>query len=1543
MDIKILEEYKKRLVNFSGRNQTLKRNKLYAKRAFDLTKAEKYEENLMNSILNEILCDTSKEVIVVNKNKKIVLDDNDIEKINKDYLKLIKNSQKIKALYSSKELNTMLEEKNSIIKIKKILEEEKKESIKNELDGIFRSLDILKNEIDTVEKETGLYQLYIGYPFLEGKLEDGTEVRAPLFLFPCRLEKKDGKFIYKNLNENSIYINRSFLLAYSSATKKEFKNIKEEYDTVQEIFSIDENLKIGKNYLKECLNFLYKNEIYINENFSEKVECYKDYKKNDYLKFNRGELYLRNYFIVGQYTIGDNGIYKDYESLCGKENLNHEIVDTLLAYDKEEIYDNDEITTFVEKNGKIDEKQSFFITELDYSQEKAIKMAEELKSLVIYGPPGTGKSQVIANIISDNLAKNKKVLVVSEKRTALDVVYKRLEKCKLAERIGFVHDIKSDRKKIFEKIVAILDEVENEKNEKNGTNNIENISEGIENRIKKLDDLKTILFKKQSCGISLYELYSNSKLEGEKILEIINNFEKYNFFNYEELNLFIKTLEDIKNNLIYDSIPILTNRNSFKEKSDLENITLVQKLQNINQFYKKNKEENEINNIKENIEKNYNDLLEKSDNEKENFENNIENELKKLKLLLNDEIEKNKIELQDNILNKKEKIKIVLKNEILLVENKLQNLKSDLERVKIFDPEIYKDLENLNKKRKEYNSLSFFSILKKMKLKKELMNLQYGNTIDEKLKQIEEIQNLKIDNQEILDKLIFVLNSRSLKELKNNINEKILKFERLKRELVNLEIVEEDLYFSWEVNQEILEMNNLQEEYNLLFEPLKVLNKNKTKLNNKNLVHLLNEVEKLINKLESYSKKRQKYIEELKNDFKNIQINNLVGLRYFSDVLNKYDCMIEARKIKEYFEKVTNVFLDIDEISKEFKIKAEEMYSRFFNSQESIFCEITEILNNDFEKIRDYDIKKSNLDSNEKNIFDLFKKSIDKNKFLINLKNTYCLKWIEESERENRIILSDIQYFEEIKNSSFKLIQEKKKLIPKFILEKWNNKIRSNFKYNRRGKEITYSEIRNEAIKKRKILSLRNYIAKFKAEGLFDILPCWLLTPETVSDILPLDENIFDIIIFDEASQIFVEKAIPSIYRAKSIVIAGDDKQLQPNSVAKKKLDVFDEIEGEEEIEEEFEENDNIALDEVSLLDVAKKMYKGALLSYHYRSNYEELINFSNYAFYKGRLIIAPNRENKEYLPIERIKVEGIWENRKNLKEAEETYKIVKNILKERKENESIGIVTFNENQRELIRTFLEDQCEKDSEFSYLYQKEKDRHEENEDKSIFIKNIENVQGDERDIIIFSIGYAKDIETGRVASRFGTLSQAGGENRLNVAISRAKKKIYVITSIEPEELMVETSKNDGPKLFKKYLQYVKAVSEKDENSKTEILKSLFKMYDIKESKELHFDSDFEKEVYSALKDCNYEVHTQVGVSGYRIDLGIYSRNKSEYILGIECDGATYHSSPSARERDVYRQKFLESRGWTIHRIWSKDWWRSPEKEIKKIRNILEKIS
>ena len=204
-----------------------------------------------------------------------------------------------------------------------------------------------------------------------------------------------------------------------------------------------------------------------------------------------------------------------------------------------------------------------------------------------------------------------------------------------------------------------------------------------------------------------------------------------------------------------------------------------------------------------------------------------------------------------------------------------------------------------------------------------------------------------------------------------------------------------------------------------------------------------------------------------------------------------------------------------------------------------------------------------------------------------------------------------------------------------------------------------------------------------------------------------------------------------------------------------------------------------------------------------------------------------------------------------------------------------------------------------------------------------------MQGDERDIIIFSTAYAKN-ENERVASRFGTLNQEGGENRLNVAISRSKKKIYLVTSIEPEDLVVENSKNQGPILFKKYLQYVRAVSNNNKAEQEIILNSVLDTKSYDRGLQRNHDSEFEAEVYDELVKVGYEVHTQVGVSGYKIDLAIYDKEQDKYVLGIECDGAAFHSSKSARERDIHRQKYLESRGWNIFRIWSKNWWRNPKR-------------
>ena len=215
--------------------------------------------------------------------------------------------------------------------------------------------------------------------------------------------------------------------------------------------------------------------------------------------------------------------------------------------------------------------------------------------------------------------------------------------------------------------------------------------------------------------------------------------------------------------------------------------------------------------------------------------------------------------------------------------------------------------------------------------------------------------------------------------------------------------------------------------------------------------------------------------------------------------------------------------------------------------------------------------------------------------------------------------------------------------------------------------------------------------------------------------------------------------------------------------------------------------------------------------------------------------------------------------------------------------------------------------------------------------------MENVQGDERDIIIFSIGYARN-EYGKVVAHFGSLSVEGGENRLNVAITRAKEKIYVVTSIEPEELIVEGSKNAGPKIFKSYLKYVRAISNKKYKEAGFILDS-FKPSLPNSNMEV-INNSIENDIKNELLKLGYFVETNLGNTDYKLSLAVYDKKIDRYLLGIECDYAAYKSSDSILERDVYRTKFLQSRGWNIMRVWSRDWWMNKNKVI---TNIVKAIN
>ena len=538
---------------------------------------------------------------------------------------------------------------------------------------------------------------------------------------------------------------------------------------------------------------------------------------------------------------------------------------------------------------------------------------------------------------------------------------------------------------------------------------------------------------------------------------------------------------------------------------------------------------------------------------------------------------------------------------------------------------------------------------------------------------------------------------------------------------------------------------------------------------------------------------------------------------------------------------------------------------------------------------------------------------------------TYFL--LNTFEEENRIAMTGIANFGNTVTSIINNMTGKKELTKERMKAALSESFYQEILMSKRYLEIC-----------RQIQSQRKWsIAKFLDRFSFELLSgikVWLMTPETVSEVLPLQDGLFDLLIFDEASQIYIEKGIPSIVRAKKVVVAGDHKQLRPSSLGFGRIDVDD-----EEVMEEDTET-TAALEEESLLDLARFKYPSVMLNYHYRAKFEELINFSNYAFYDAKLTVSPNTVKPEKAPIEVIKIDnGMWKGRCNKEEAKKVVSIIKAFLLDRKNKETVGIITFNTNQREAILDEIDRECLKDQEFSNLYKKELERTDNGEDIGIFVKNIENVQGDERDHIIFSIGYAKN-EEGKVVRNFGWLNQQGGENRLNVAISRAKRKITIVTSIFPEELEVNDLKNMGPKLYRKYLEYCFAISKKDTTTATVILNSLI---DNKESVEEKEIEPFTKEIIDTLALSGITAEASVGMGNYKVDIAIKNTKGDKYILGIELDKNLYKEKLDDRERDIFRKQYLECRGWTVYRLWCKDWWRNKSAEVEKIINLYKTIN
>ena len=456
--------------------------------------------------------------------------------------------------------------------------------------------------------------------------------------------------------------------------------------------------------------------------------------------------------------------------------------------------------------------------------------------------------------------------------------------------------------------------------------------------------------------------------------------------------------------------------------------------------------------------------------------------------------------------------------------------------------------------------------------------------------------------------------------------------------------------------------------------------------------------------------------------------------------------------------------------------------------------------------------------------------------------------------------------------------------------------------------------LRKEIGKKTRHLPVRQLLSRIP-QLLPRLKPCVLMSPLSVAQYLEPSHKSFDVVIFDEASQIPVWDSIGAIARGAQLIVVGDPKQLPPTNFFNRTE------EGDDEAELEYEDLESI-LDELLTHGLRHKR-----LQWHYRSRHEGLIAFSNRHYYENNLLTFPSPQTGlagvrlVHLPDAR------YDKGKSRTNSAEARALVDELVKRLREKSarSFGVVTFSQAQQQLIENLLDEERRKFPEIEIHFSDEPPV----EAEPVFVKNLESVQGDERDVILFSIGYGQD-ESGRISMNFGPLNREGGERRLNVAITRAKHEVIVFSGLRGEQIDLTRTRARGVRDLRQFLEYAERGP-----------KALVAVNE--PAKKIVAESGFEQMVAEALRAAGYEVHRAVGCSGYRLDLAIVdSENPGKYLLGIECDGDTYHRAATARDRDKLRHLILEGLGWKIHRIWSTDWWHDRDQQKNKLLEKIEKL-
>ena len=1218
----------------------------------------------------------------------------------------------------------------------------------------------LYRNLTQLELETGLKEAYFGFPFIVGHVGVDIYVRAPLVLFPISIEytkdaKPSGWYLLFSKEKPSI-VNRALLallkkkgrITVPESFYEQFEDLSDDMENFDKLRRDSQlspkqsdqkalnngNINSIEAYFDSKITDLLSSNgfpLSLSENKLEKIEILESLSRDQQAVMQKEGLHLVNYKILGHFPQGDSAIYSDYEELMHRAEsgeTDQGIIDNLLEVASPEDLWNEGAESEVGDDIDLDSiptERLNLVLESDSSQEAAIIAAQSAECTVVRGPPGTGKSQAIVNLIANALADQKKVLLVCQKRAALDVVYQRLSKVGLSKYVALVHDPVNDRKDLYKQLGRLLDYGTSSytvwHKSKSVDSEIYNTSNIIDKLIATQRAIVCTLSKEYFGGITAHDLYIHAQPGYVRKLDLSSIAPKVQYHELQDLLAVVSKMEvDTK---IFDTPDhIWFNRHSFAELGFTDKIRLP--------------------------------------------------------------------ELIDEIVSKANS------NSILLMPDINQQR------------ELITSLETLSKTTGMFRKFKS-SVKDANESARKMINDPRFLSGDSNI--LESLVNRATHGQELWN---------SLQKLTAFINETGFSWLASDASVSPLNQAGAPL-ISWPTKKSFIQLSSSEQS-----KFLEAINEIVSKANSNSILLMpdINQQRELITSLETLSKTTgmfRKFKSSVKdaNESARKMINDPRFLSGDSNILESLvnglmtvEPMLDgATHGQELWDSLQKLTAFINETG--FSWLASDIF-KGVSEKEKLITKLEAMkasFQKDFELIHDYDQRKKLLTELQLQVMDICKSKLIKHVSWDKiLRQEFYIYWLQIIEQENPVLrrLPFEVYAENCKALASEL-KKHKLLTTKNISEKINSEIIRPVT-TRSGRKTPllqmWASLASDLDRKRRVLTVRALIQKYESI-IFNIAPCWLASPEAVSSIFPLRRNLFDYIVFDEASQSAVERSLTTLYRGNHVVIMGDEKQLRP-------FNLFRLAEDEE--EEVFDETVDENMLSESLLVLAKRTYGNRHLVWHYRSKFQELIDFSNHAFYDGHLQVAPNvLRLPETPPIQWLKCQkGLWEDRQNLPEASLVVNVIKDILSKNEEGgefRSIGVITFNERQKTAILDEIDRRRKADLEFDKLYESAENPSSKKLDDRPFVKNIENVQGDERDIIIFSVGYARDVD-GNLRVQFGTLNQEGGENRLNVAITRARQHIIVVCSIEPEELKTDITKNSGPKRLKDYLQYAKSISE-----------------------------------------------------------------------------------------------------------------------------------